>query len=79
MQDYLVGGIGKNHSWRLLSDKPFIVWSKGEFTAFESAKDAEAAVRFPLEERMYFWQAGYWHEIHFVVIGGSAKSIGFKP
>lgn len=73
-----MGGIGKNHSWGLLSDKPFIVWSKGEFTAFDSAKEAEAAVK-SLDDRMYFWEAGYWHEIHFVVIGGSVKSIGFSP
>lgn len=78
MSDYLVGGIGKSKDWGLLSDKPFVVWSRGEFTAFDSAKDAEAAAK-TSEDKMYFWQAGAWHEVHFVVLGGAVKSAGFSP
>jgi hypothetical protein len=80
MSDYYYGTIGKNDGWFLLANKPIILWSQGEFKAFDSIAEADKAYVSPDKQKVYFWQAGKWHEVNFLVEGKDTKpAIGFVP
>jgi|GEM_PF-5146813 len=82
MSQYYYGTIGKQDGWFLLADKPIILWSsEGEFKGFDSITEADKAFVSPGEhQRVYFCQAGKWHEVNFLVGAAETKSaIGFTP
>lgn len=82
MSEYYYGKIGKDESWGLLADKRIVVWSKqtGEFHAFDSIKEADEHYVNPGEDEAYFWDAGQWNHVDFLLQGGAGKSIkGFAP
>ena len=80
MSEYYYGTIGKNDGWYLLANKPIIVWSKGEFTTFESIAEADKAYVSSDHQKVYFCQNGKWNEVNFLVEANSAKpAIGFLP
>jgi hypothetical protein len=79
---YFIGGIGKDNSYGLASNKRVVLFtkSKSEFTAFDDLAEANRRISDPLEDRLYYWANGEWHQIHFLVEGGEGKkAIGFEP
>ena len=75
------GGIGKDNSWGLASNKRVILFkkSKSEFMAFDSLAEAHTQVS-DLEDRVYYWVDGAWRQVHFLVEGDETESAsGFSP
>jgi hypothetical protein len=82
MTDCFIGGSGKDYSWCMVSDCPFVVRDKQEIkfigvkTMEEAAKYHESDARYDV----YVWASGRWEKVDFIVSNGKPKSsMGFKP
>jgi len=80
--EFYCGGTGKNHSWFLVSDCPFVIQDKKkkEFIAVPTVEEAAKYYESDATYTVYAWSGGLWNEVHFLAISGKpSKSIGFQP
>ena len=80
--EYFIGGIGKENSWCLVSDCPFIAEDRRN-NKFISVKTIEDAAKYYEEDGIYVvyaWNLGVWNKINFLTISDKpSTSIGFRP
>jgi hypothetical protein len=80
--DFFVGGFGKDSSWCLVSECPFVVQDKKEntFISVETIKEAASYYESDAIYAVFVWNAGVWNEVNFLTtIDKPSKSIGFNP
>lgn len=83
MNEFYYGTIGKDKSYRLLSDTPIVVYKKkeagSEFISVDTIAEANALYT-AKDDVVYFWENGGWQEVHFSVEGGKHHAaLGFCP
>ena len=79
---FFVGGIGKDNSWCLVSEHPFMVEDKRDkkWIAVATLKEAASYYESDAIYTVYVWDTGIWKEIHFLTMSDKpASTIEFKP
>lgn len=84
MSEHFIGGVGKEYTWTLVSEHPFVVFNKSgqKFVGYESISevtpflDSSEHVAYVFSERECRWK-----EIHFSTegLGATKPAIGFSP
>ncbi len=80
MQLY-VGGTGKDHSWCLVSDCPFVIFNKEkrEFIAIKTIEEVPNYYESDAIYEVYVWDSGLWHKVDFLALNQKySKAVGFK-
>jgi len=80
--DFYVGGTGKDYSWCLVSDCPFVVYDKkkNEFIAVKTIEEVAPYYESDAVYEVYALDSGRWNEVHFLALNQKPlKAIGFRP
>lgn len=86
MTEYFIGGIGKDYSYMLISEHPYVLYQRDaepNFTAYPDIKTILGFISTNNDQTVYAFSSfsGNWEEVHFATAGlGAVKNtIGFQP
>ena len=86
MSDYFIGGIGKDYSYTLISEHPFVLYKREPEPEFIGHPDIKSILDFLLageDQTVYAFSSltGNWEEVHFATqgMGASKPALGFQP
>lgn len=84
--DYYIGGIGKDNSYTLISEHPFVLWRRDaeNFVGHASIKPLLDFILLGSEDMtVYAFSSltGNWEEVHFATegLGATKPALGFQP